>query len=147
MNKKMLKRILFATVCTMLIAAIALCTVGCKKDEQPNTPDVSANDSVTIVGEGKTEFNFEVTDGDGKVTKFNVKTDKKTVGEALLELKLIAGDNDQYGLYVKTVNGITADYDVDGTYWAFYANGEYASAGVDTTTIEAGSTYAFKIEK
>ena len=49
--------------------------------------------------------------------------------------------------YVKKVNGITADYDADQTYWAFYVNGEYATAGVDSTTIEEGATYSFKVEK
>ena len=52
-----------------------------------------------------------------------------------------------YGLYVKTVNGVTADYDVDQTYWAFYINGEYASTGVDATSVTAGDTYSFKVEK
>ena len=68
-------------------------------------------------------------------------------GEALLELNLIAGDESEYGLYVKQVNGITADYDVDQTYWAFYVNDAYATAGVDTTAVEAGAKYAFKVEK
>ena len=49
--------------------------------------------------------------------------------------------------YVKEVNGIIADYDVDGTYWAFYIDGEYASAGVDSTEITEGSIYMFKVEK
>jgi len=35
----------------------------------------------------------------------------------------------------------------DQTYWAFYINGEYASTGVDSTNIEEGSTYTFKVEK
>ena len=48
---------------------------------------------------------------------------------------------------MKTVNGVTADYDKDGTYWAFYINGEYAMSGVDTTAVEEGATYAFKVEK
>ena len=56
------------------------------------------------------------------------------------------GDDSEYGLYVKTVNGITADYDKDGVYWAFYIDGEYAAAGVDATAIEEGSSYSFKIE-
>ena len=63
------------------------------------------------------------------------------------ELNLIAGDESEYGLYVKQVNGITADYDVDQTYWAFYINGEMAMTGVDTTDVEAGATYSFKVEK
>ena len=63
------------------------------------------------------------------------------------DLELIAGEEGEFGLYVKTVNGITADYDVDQTYWAFYVDGEYAMSGVDVTTIEEGKTYALKVEK
>ena len=86
-------------------------------------------------------------DADGNETNFVVSTDKETVGDALLELNLIEGDDREYGLYVKTVNGITADYDTDGTYWAFYVNGEYASTGVDSTPVNEGDTYEFKVEK
>ena len=68
------------------------------------------------------------------------------VGEALLDLGIVAGDTTEYGLYVKTVNGVTLDYDADGAYWAFYINGEYASTGVDSTNIEAGATYTLKAE-
>ena len=61
-------------------------------------------------------------------------------------LELIAGDESEYGLYVKMVNGITADYDADGVYWAFYINGEYAATGVDSTPITEGESYSFKVE-
>ena len=37
-------------------------------------------------------------------------------------------------------------YDKDGKYWAFYENGAYASAGVDSTNITEGAVYAFKAE-
>ena len=50
-------------------------------------------------------------------------------------------------MYVKTVDGILADYETTGTYWAFYINGEYAMSGVDTTAIEAGASYEMKVEK
>ena len=62
-------------------------------------------------------------------------------------IELIAGEKSAYGLYVKTVNGISADYDKDKTYWAFYVNGSYASSGVDTTPIKEGEVYMFKVEK
>ena len=68
-------------------------------------------------------------------------------GKALLDQGVIAGEDSSYGLYVKTVNGETADYDADGTYWGLYINGEYAMTGVDATTLEAGATYAFRVEK
>ena len=62
-------------------------------------------------------------------------------GEALIE-----GEESQYGLYVKTVCGETLDYDLDGYYWAFYVNSEYAMTGVDATAIEEGATYSFAAE-
>ena len=65
---------------------------------------------------------------------------------ALVENGLIAGDDSEYGLYVKTVNGITLDYDKDGKYWAFYENGNYATSGVDQTEIVNGTVYSFKPE-
>lgn len=101
----------------------------------------------TEVGEGATQFTFEVVDGEGTTTLFIVNTDKATVGEALVDVELIEGEESEYGLYVKTVNGVTADYDVDQTYWAFYVDGEYAMTGVDATEVTAGSTYSFKVEK
>ena len=69
------------------------------------------------------------------------------MGAALQELELIEGEEGDYGLYVKSVNGIIADYDLNGTYWAFYINGEYAMSGVDVTEIEEGAAYALRVEK
>ena len=137
----------------MLIVAMAFTTVGCgtknqSGDSKPSTQGQESEETKSnVLGEGETKFSFTVVDKDGKETNFEIHTDKKTVGEALLELELISGEESEYGLYVKTVNGITADYDVDKTYWAFYVDGEYATAGVDTTTIEAGAAYSFKVEK
>lgn len=107
----------------------------------------SAAGDVTVLGEGQMAFTFTVVDADGNETYFEIHTDKETVGDALLEHELIAGEEGDYGLYVKTVNGITADYDVDQSYWAFYINDEYAQTGVDATNVEDGAAYAFKVEK
>ena len=94
----------------------------------------------------KVEFTFVVVDKDGKETNFTISTDKKIVGEALQDEGLIAGEMGDYGLYVKTVNGQTLDYDTDGMYWSFYVNGEYGMTGVDQTEIVPGTTYMFKAE-
>ena len=97
-------------------------------------------------GKGENTAVVEVAVADQKVT-FTVHTDKDTVGEALMEHELISGDEGDYGLYVKKVNGITADYDVDQSYWAFYINGEYAMTGVDVTEIVEGDIYRLEYAK
>ena len=89
----------------------------------------------------------EVVDADGNTVKFTVQTNEKTVGEALQKLGVIDGEEGDYGLYIKTVNGITADYNKDGVYWAFYVDGEYAMTGADMTDVVDGTVYTFRVEK
>lgn len=138
-------------LCLVLIAAMALTFTGCvdevddgKETLGSETPMLSEEDGA--VGEGSISFNFTVIGPDGEEFETTVRTDKTIVGDALLELGLIAGEDSEYGLYVKTVNGITVDYDKDGKYWAFYIDGEYAMTGVDATEIVEGTTYMFKAE-
>ena len=149
MNKTRLLKSLSLILCCVLIAAMALFATGCEAD---NNADNSANvgqtsGDVTVMGEGETVFDFAVVDKDGNETKFEIHTDKTVVGEALIELGLIVGDDGPYGLYVKTVNGITADYDANQTYWVFYINGEYAMTGADMTPITDGAVYKFERAK
>ncbi len=148
------KKALSFILCIVLIAAIALFTTACndnKTDDTTTTTEsaVSTTEApkATVLGKGETKFNFTVTDLEGNETVYEINTDKKTVGEALLDLELIAGKQGNPGLLVNTVNGKTLDYNKDGAYWAFYINGEYATSGVDTTEIVAGTNYAFKAEK
>lgn len=163
-NKKLLSFLL----CMLMIVSAALFTNGCNGSEgntassgaetdEGNTQtgdgeststgaETESGDSGNVLGEGEKIFAFTVTDQDGNETSFEIHTDKETVGEALLEVGLIEGEDSEYGLYVKSVNGISADYDKDGVYWAFYVNGEYAQSGVDSTTITEGDTYSFKVE-
>lgn len=100
----------------------------------------------TELGEGAKTVTVEVKVEEQTVT-FTINTDKKTVGEALIENKLIEGDQGAYGIYIKKVNGITADYDIDQSYWAFYINGEMAMTGVDSTDIDENAIYRLEYTK
>ena len=158
MQMKRSKKLTSLILCMVLIVAMALNTTGCNGSTGKDTAsDVgtevnsqaesnASETGVSVLGTGSTEFSLTVVDQEGSETQFEIHTDKETVGEALLELGLIDGEESEYGLYVKTVNGITADYDKDGTYWAFYINGEYATSGVDSTKITEGESYSFKVE-
>ena len=137
-------------ICMALTVIMALFMAGCggKDNAAPSAPETAVNvqAETTVLGEGSTTFDFTVADKDGNVTQFEIHTDKETVGEALSELGLIEGEEGAYGLYVKAVNGVTADYDKDGTYWAFYVNGEYALTGIDATAVTDGGSYSMRIE-
>lgn len=141
------KRFLSGSLCIMLIAAMAPLTIGCNDKEESPVASDSVNATAAVVGEGQTTFGFTVTHKDGKQKQFEVAIDKKTVGEALIDAELISGDAGDYGLYVKTVDGETLDFEEDGYYWSFLIDGEYAQTGVDMTDIEDGKTYEFKAEK
>ncbi len=151
MKKKITNRHLPLLLCIMLVVSMALFTTGCNGAKKDNASGSGTAEGVkvegSVLGEGDTQFAFTAVDLDGKETKFEIHTDKKTVGEALLDVGLIAGEEGDYGLYVKTVNGVTMDFEEDGAYWAFYVGDEYATTGVDSTEIEEGTTYSFKVEK
>lgn len=135
---------------SLLLSFSLILLPSCGEDEASEdeaTPwDEAKYDKDTELGTGSKTFTLEVCAYD-KTVKFTVKTDKSTLGDALLELGLIEGDEGPYGLYVKKVNGILADYDEDQTYWALYIDGEYATTGVDTTEAVSGTVYKLSREK
>ncbi len=146
MNNIIKKTIVFA-----MAVIFALSAAGCSGNNR-DVPDEPVN-TVTgfmddeVVGEGEKRFILTITDKDGDEISITVNTDETTVGTALLKAGVITGEAGPYGMYIKTVNGITADFDKDKTYWAFYINGEYAMTGIDMTDIEKGRIYGLKVEK
>lgn len=165
--KRTQTRLLSLLLC-LLLALCALCAVSCQTDEKEvpaekgtgtdtvtdaatdagtdaGTDTETSADGVKKLGVGATVFHFTVVDLNGNTKQFEISTDETTVGAALSALGLIAGENSVYGLYVKTVDGVTADYNVDQTWWEFLVNGESSSLGVDSVNVEAGAVYTFRI--
>lgn len=133
----------------LLIIALCVFVYGESKPSNKSSNDPWSNATYTkdkTFGNGSTSFQVEVVVEDHSVT-FTINTDKATVGDALIEHNLIAGDAGEFGLYVKEVNGITADYDVDQHYWGFNQNGEMMMVGVDGEPVTAGSHYELVYSK
>ena len=135
-----MKRTIKTTLSILLALLFTLSLLSCNTVEKTGVWENATYRKDMEFGDGAKTVVVEVKAEDRLIT-FTVHTDKNTVGEALLEHDLIAGEESEYGLYVKTVNGIVADYDTDQAYWAFYIDGEYAMSGVDTTEITEGATY------
>ena len=111
-----------ALLLAVLIAALAL--AGCGKTEtQAGTKTITV-DIITV---------------DGTTTK-TITTDAEFLRGALEQEQLIVGEESQYGLFVKTVNGITAD-DSRQEWWSFTKGGETLFTGVDTTPIADGDHF------
>ncbi len=124
----------------LIILCVAAIFVGCSKG--PVYVDGTAKYTEdTTLGEGSKTITVTVKDHESKAVVFTIKTDAKTVGDALLENKLIAGEDGMYGMYIKVVNGLRADYDKDRAYWGFNVNGETSLTGVDMTDITDGGVY------
>ena len=91
--------------------------------------------------ENKISITVEVVGSDGNTTSFPIKTAATTLRGALEQENLVEGEESTYGLYIKTVNGELADYNVNGAYWAVYIRDEMAMTGVDGIEIVEGGLY------
>jgi opacity protein-like surface antigen len=101
-----------------------------------NRPETSAG--------GKT-ITFEVTYADGQSESFEINTDAEFLRGALEQEKLIAGDESEMGLFVKSINGVAAD-DTKNEYWSFSKGGEMLMTGVDDTPIADGDSFEAAID-
>ena len=94
--------------------------------------------------EGMKHVTIEVVMADETATSYEVDTD----GEYLIDAMNVAdgltfdGEEGVYGLSISTVNGVRADYTLDGAYWAFYVGGEYCNYGVSEQPIEDGDEFS-----
>ncbi len=118
----------------LLIAAAAVTLPSCG-----NTDTVG--EETTINQREEITLTIAVTDPDGNVKEHVVTTDSDNLEGALLDSGFVSGEEGAYGLYIKTVDGITADYDANGAYWAMYKDGEYLMTGAKDTPIAEGERY------
>lgn len=134
------------TLSLILTLVMIFCFISCNTVDKSGAWENATYRRNMEFGEGAKTVQVEVKAEDQSVT-FTLHTDKDTLGDALLEHDLISGEESQFGMYIKFVNGIEADYDKDKSYWAFYKNGEYMLSGVDTTVISDGEHYELVKEK
>lgn len=91
---------------------------------------------------GQKNFTVTVVHSDGSEKEYKCKSSEEYLGTVLLEEGIAEGSMDQYGLYIKVVDGEQAIYEEDGAYWSLMVNGEYAVTGADMTPLEEGTVYS-----
>ena len=140
--KNKMRTLLTAVLCVMMLTCMTACT---KEEEKGIWTDAKYTED-TELGKGSKTVKV-VVGAEGKKITFTIHTDETILGDALLAHELVEGEDGDFGLYIKKVNGMLADYDVDQTYWGFYQNGEYMMTGVDMTEFADGDQYELVREK
>ena len=94
--------------------------------------------------EGAKAYTFTVVDAEGEETVHKLTTDEEMLGDALMNEGLLEGEEGEYGLYVKSVGGITAD-ESNQEWWCLTKGGEDVMTGADTTPIASGDCFEFTL--
>ncbi len=131
MNKKT-KKVVFGIVALVLaIAALALLYLAFA----PKPKNIGSTKKITVT----------VVYADESTKDFIINTNEDYLRGALEKEKLISGSESEYGLFVTTVDNVTAS-DADRQWWAFYLNDEMLMTGVDTTPVNDGDHFTIALE-
>ena len=134
--KKATKIIVGCAVLLVLIAAFLLIW-------QKNKPATT---------QGSKGYTIAVVNDAGEEKLYTARTDAEYLRGAMDELAALGdfsyeGDESEYGLMITTINGVTADFNTDGAYWAIYVNDEYGNYGADQQPVSDGDAFKFVYEK
>lgn len=99
--------------------------------------------------QGAKSITIEVVDNNANSTIYDVNTDAEYLRQAMEEAEGLefSGSESEYGMMVETVNGVTADWNVDQSYWGFYVNGDYCNYGIDTQPVTDGDAFQIVYSK
>ena len=127
------KKLLLALIPIILIIVLGMVYLVAKPKP------VSGAKTVTIA----------VVDNNGATKEYVVNTDAEYLRQAMEETEglTFSGDESEYGMMVTVVNGVTADYNVDQSYWAFYVNNEYCNYGIDEQPVTDGDVFRIEYTK
>ncbi len=98
---------------------------------------------------GSKNITVIVTDDAGTETVYESRTDVEYLIDAVKEIDGldVQGTEGDYGMFINSINGIKADYNIDQAYWAIYVNGEYGTYGIDAQPVADGDEFSFVYER
>ena len=123
--KKQIRIVSLLMALLFALCAFAACT--------PKDDDTDAATPKTIT--------VEVVHKNGETKTFTITTTAETLRGALDQENLVEGEEGQFGLYIKVVDGERADYNTDKAYWGLYKGDEYLMTGIESTKIADGDLY------
>ena len=133
------RRIAGIAALVLLCAVTALFVLSCGKEKEEAGTGTDNAGEITIT--------VEVINSAGEHTDHTITTKASKLADALLEAGFVEGPIEEYGLYITTVDGETADWNVDQSYWALSQNGEYLMTGASETDIHDGDHFELTYTK
>lgn len=97
---------------------------------------------------GIKNISIEVTDESNDSNYYRITTEAQFLMDALetipeLEIEGISGE-DEGEFFVTSINGKTADYEKDGTFWELFCDGEPCTYDPGRQAIQDGEHYTFQ---
>lgn len=117
--------VLIAAIALIVVAAVFL-TVYLLYTQQP----VAGAKTLTV----------KIIHGDESSRELSIRTDAEFLRQALEEQALISGDESEFGLFIKTVDGETADESLQ-QWWCITKGGGQLMTGADSTPVQDGEQY------
>lgn len=89
---------------------------------------------------GEKTITVQVVHGDGSSKDFPLTTAEEYLGPALVAGNVVEDNQSEYGLYILTADGETADESAQ-QWWKVTKGGEMVNTGADSTPIADGEQY------
>ena len=121
-NKKLILAAVAFVAVIAILAGVAMA----------NRPQTSAGEKTVTV---------TVVHADGTDKEFTYTTDAEYLGEVILAEALVEGVEGPYGLEIHTVDGESASWEENQSYWALFIGEEYATTGADGVVLTDGGVY------
>ncbi len=118
----MKKKIIGVVIFVLVVAALALVYNATKDNVQIGTKNIT----------------IQLVDQDGKTEEYKLSTNAEYLQGAMNDSKIEYETAD--GM-VMVVNGLRADYVLDGAYWCFYVNGTMCNFGIADQPVSDGDSF------
>ena len=126
------KKIVFAVLALVLVIAVM---AGVYLSTRPQAV------------EGSKQVTIQIIHKDGTEKKLEFGTDHAYLADLLLEKELVTGySSEEYGFTIESVDGVTADWALDGAYWALYEGDAYATTSAAGIVLVDGGVYKLVYE-
>lgn len=131
MNKKNNRKMEWGISIAIIVLALVALFVFRGDLLNRNKNDKAALNSieVTVINENE---EYEKT--------YPIETDKKTLGDVLVEEEIIEYQDSDYGRFITAADGMRAD-DAKQQWWNVQVNGESSQTGIDGIEIKDGDKY------